>query len=754
MTRWRRLASPPNLEQASLQPTPREQRLSRIITVPHPLLTIPASSRVGLTSISLGLLRCLDRNGINVGFYKPVAQVRSSPRAHAKHDIERSSVLVREILGLSTPTPLSSEEVEQLLAEGAADELEQAIVANYNELSGKHDAIVIEGLVPTDRHPFADRVNQMIADALDAEVILIAEAHGQDPSALTDEIRIAAGGLGSRVQGCILNRVPIEAKSTPSLSAPPSLSAVMARTGTANQHRQFSQHLDAIRKAGIRPLGVVPVVPDFAAMRVLDLAEQIGATPLYRGDWEHRRVRTTRIAAMHVEHALRAFVHGCLIVAPSDRSDILIGASLATLSGVQLAGILLSGFEMPDDAVLSFCDPALKTGLPILHVQENTYDVVRLLHELNDEIPPTDHDRASLVMNTVANHIETEWVVELGKTKHAARLSPAAFRHRLVEQARAAQASIVLPEGTEPRILTAAQVCLDMGIARPILLGQREVVLEAARRASIELSPDIKIVGTLDPPIAYVEKMIELRRHKGLDTPEKARDALTDATTYGTMMMKMGDADGLVSGSVHSTAQTIRPALSLIKTRPGAALVSSVFFMCLADQVLVFGDCAVNPNPNAEQLADIALQSADSARAFGIEPRVAMISYSTGSSGAGSDVEKVREATQIARHQRPELLIDGPLQYDAAVNASVAQTKAPESPVAGRATVLIFPDLNTGNTTYKAVQRSAHVLSIGPMLQGLAAPVNDLSRGATVDDIVYTIALTAVQAAATRAKAD
>ncbi len=713
--------------------------------MPHPLLTIPASSRAGLTSISLGLLQCLDRNGIKVGFFKPVAQVRPGPRAHAEHDVERSSRLVAAITELRPPLPMSSEEVEQLLAEGADDELEQAIVASYSKMSEQHDAIVIEGLVPTDRHPFANRVNKMIADALDAEVVLIADAKDHSLSELTDEIRIAKSGLGGRVHGCILNRVPDGASV-----APPSLSALMARTGSANQHRRFKAYLEAVENAGVRPLGAVPSVSDFIAMRVSDLAQQIGAIALSEGDWKTRRVRTMRIGAMHVEHAMRAFVHGSLVVAPSDRSDILIGASLATLNGVQLAGILLSGFDLPDPDVLAFCRPALETGLPILHVKENTFDVVRLLHELNDEIPPTDHERASLVMETVANHIETAWVVELGHTKHTSRLSPAAFRHRLVEQARAAQASIVLPEGTEPRILTAARVCLDMGIARPILLGEEDEIREAARRASVELPHEIKIISTLQPSDAYVEAIMDIRRHKGLDTRAKARDALSDRTTYGTMMMKMGDADGLVSGAVHSTAHTIRPALQLIKTRPGAALVSSVFFMCLSDQVLVFGDCAVNPNPNAEQLADIALQSADSAVAFGIEARVAMISYSTGSSGAGSDVDKVRRATEIARERRPDLLIDGPLQYDAAVNLDVARTKAPDSLVAGRATVLVFPDLNTGNTTYKAVQRSAHVLSIGPMLQGLAAPVNDLSRGATVDDIVYTVALTAVQVASTR----
>jgi len=719
--------------------------------MPHPLLTVPASHRVGLTSISLGLLRCLDRGGINVGFYKPVAQLRHGPRDRAGLDVERSSALVREISQLHPPAPLSAQEAEALLAKGAADELEQIVVSAYQSLAKNHDAIVIEGLVPTDEYPFATRVNRMIADALDAEVILIAEAQGRDIPSLIGDIRIASLAFGTRVKGCILNRVESRGRSSvPSMSASPRLSAVMARTGSSNQHRQFSDQLEAIEKAGIRALGAVPTVQDFSAMRISDLAEQLGARVIAQGDWEHRRVRSTKICAMRVEHAQRAFVHGSLIVVPSDRADILVGAALATLNGVELAGILLSGVEPPDAEVLRFCGPALSTGLPILHVAESTYDVVKLLHQLNDEIPPTDHERASLVMNTVANHIDTAWVAELGRVQHAARLSPAAFRHRLVEQARATSARIVLPEGTEPRILSAAQVCLDMGLARPILLGSRDEVLAAARRAGVDLPEDIEILSPLTPPESYINKLIELRRGKGVDTPEKALDALSDVTTFGTMMMKMGDADGLVSGAVHSTAHTIRPALQLIKTRPGAALVSSVFFMCLPDQVMVFGDCAVNPNPDAEQLADIAIQSAESALAFGIVPRVAMISYSTGSSGAGSDVEKVRQATELARKRAPDLLIDGPMQYDAAVNLEVAKTKAPDSPVAGRATVLIFPDLNTGNTTYKAVQRSAHVLSIGPMLQGLAAPVNDLSRGATVDDIVYTIALTAIQSAAER----
>jgi phosphate acetyltransferase len=597
--------------------------------------------------------------------------------------------------------------------------------------------------VPTDEHPFAERVNHLLAEALDAKVVLIADGKQSSFEAVLGDVRIAAAEFKGRAIGCILNRIGSQVAN-----APPSLSMVLARTGSADQHLRFKAELEALAAAGIRPLGGVPLVRDFLASRVSDVAREIGATVLSEGNWDKRRIRSIRICAMRVERARRAFSHGSLLVVPTDRADILIGAALATLSGTELAGILLSGSDPVDPEVLEFCQPAFDTGLPLLHVAEGTYEVARLLHEVNDEIPPTDRDRASLVMNTVANHIDSRWIAELAQTKHKARTSPAAFRHRLIERARQAQARIVLPEGTEPRVLAAAHVCIDMGIARPVLIGKREEVLLAARRAGVELPSDIEIRSPLEPPASYIEMMISLRRHKGIDSPAKALDAMSEVTTFGTMMMKMGEADGLVSGAVHSTADTIRPALSLIKTRPGVRLVSSVFFMCLPDQVLVFGDCAVNPNPDADQLADIAIQSAESAEAFGIEPRVAMISYSTGSSGTGSDVDKVREATAVARSLCPGLSIDGPLQYDAAVTQSVAATKAPGSAVAGRATVLVFPDLNTGNTTYKAVQRSANVLSIGPMLQGLAMPVNDLSRGATVDDIVYTIALTAVQAAA------
>lgn len=351
-------------------------------------------------------------------------------------------------------------------------------------------------------------------------------------------------------------------------------------------------------------------------------------------------------------------------------------------------------------------------------------------------------------MDSVARRLDSYWLKQYCDIDREPRMSPPAFRFQLAERARHAKKRIVLPEGEEARTIQAAVICHERSIARCVLVGDPQKIHKVAEKQGVVLPADMEIINpTAELREQYMAPLLDMRRHRGLNELA-ARDYLQDEVVLATMMLALGEVDGLVSGAIHTTANTIRPALQLIKTKPGARLVSSVFFMCLPEQVLVYGDCAINPDPNAEELADIAIQSAESAIAFGIAPRVAMISYSTGSSGTGSGVDKVREATEIARAKRPDLLIDGPLQYDAAVMADVAAAKAPDSLVAGKATVFIFPDLNTGNTTYKAVQRSANVVSIGPMLQGLRKPVNDLSRGALVDDIVYTIALTAIQAEA------
>ncbi len=417
------------------------------------------------------------------------------------------------------------------------------------------------------------------------------------------------------------------------------------------------------------------------------------------------------------------------------------------MSGTRLAAVLHTKGVPPDPSLMALAQPALDSGLPILLSREGTFDTVDKVIRMDTEIPADDETRTRLVTERFGEAFSEQWLASLPAESTRRRLSPAAFRRQLTLLAQQAGKRIVLPEGAEPRTVQAAFSCQRKKIAQCVLLAPRSEVEAVAMQLGLEVPDDIEIIDPAEVADRYVDALVERRRHKGM-SPQMARDSLADTVVLGTMMLYLGEVDGLVSGAVHTTANTVRPALQVLGTSPDASLVSSVFFMGLPDEIVVYGDCAINPDPDAEQLADIAIQSADSAKAFGIEPRVAMISFSTGTSGAGADVQKVARATELVRQRRPDLLVDGPLQYDAATTASVARSKAPDSPVAGRATVFIFPDLNTGNTTYKAVQRSASVISVGPMLQGIAKPVNDLSRGALVEDIEYTIALTAIQAAA------
>jgi phosphate acetyltransferase len=490
----------------------------------------------------------------------------------------------------------------------------------------------------------------------------------------------------------------------------------------------------------------VPWDPALIAPRASDVACQLGGRVLHAGDQTSRRVRRIALLARTVANVTDQFTPGSLLVTPGDRDDIILAVSAAAVQGVQLAGVVFTGGMEPEPRIWALCRPALATGLPVYVVPHSSYDTAMALSKLDLEVPADDPERASRAMDAVAAHLDLDWFRRHCATEREPRISPHAFRYRLVQRATEADRRILLPEGDEPRTIEAAIQCTERGIARCALIASPERVRRVAVRRGLALPDAVEIVDPAAVRERYVDVLFERRRHKGMARP-MAEEQLSDNVVLGTMMVELDEADGLVSGAVHTTANTIRPALQIIKTAPGQRIVSSVFFMLLPGQVLIYGDCAVNPDPTAEELAEIALQSADSARVFGLPARVAMISYSTGQSGTGGDVDKVREATRLARQRRPELAIDGPLQYDAAAIPEVAASKAPESPVAGRATVFVFPDLNTGNTTYKAVQRSAGVVSIGPMLQGLRKPVNDLSRGATVEDIVYTIALTAVQAA-------
>ena len=691
----------------------------------------PTRYGVGLTSVSLGLVRALDSLGLRVKFFKPIAQLHTMDKGP-----ERSTRLAQRIMDHEPPAPISTARVENLLGDNKGDELMEDIVALFDEARDGAEVVVVEGLVPTRNMPYANRLNSDMARTLNADIILVSEQGEDSLEDVADKLEIAADSFGGiknpNMVGYILNKLEKD----------------VADKLTADGQIQC---LPEFARKNFLPLGYISQDPALSSPRTLDIANHLSAEILHEGELATRRVNSYTLSARTPTNMIHHLKPGNLIICPGDRDDIVLATAMAALNGVPLSGLLLTSGIGISEAVSELCSKAIATGLPVLLTQDDSYTTATLLDRMSHELPLDDSERLEKVMNTIAENLNTSWFKQHCASLVERRLSPPAFRYSLVRRAQEARKRIVLPEGDEPRTIQAAVICQERGIAECILLGKRDVIEQVAKDNGFTLPEGLIIMDPESTRSRYVEPMVELRKHKGLNAP-MAEAQLEDTVVQGTMMLAMDEVDGLVSGAVHTTANTIRPAFQLVKPRRDAGgLVSSVFFMLLPDQVLVYGDCAVNPNPNAEQLANIAIQSADSAVAFGIEPRIAMISYSTGSSGMGEDVERVREATQLVREKRPDLIVDGPLQYDAASVESVARSKAPDSNVAGRATVFVFPDLNTGNTTYKAVQRSANVISVGPMLQGLNKPVNDLSRGALVDDIVYTIALTAIQAAAEKA---
>ena len=697
------------------------------------LLVAPAAEDVGLARTCLGLLRALDRIGVRVDYVKPVAQ----PRADGTPD--RSVARVAAVTTLRPPEPLSTAELERQLGEGERDVVREKIVAAWAPIYNSSDVVVVEGLKAGPSRLYAPAVNQDLARALDADVLLVGtwSAEPDGVEGLAEQFAVEAGGYAAgdtaRVVGCVVHGLPA-ARPSPVLKAPPAA----ARPETAALRTALGRHQ-------LQLIAAVPHRPELTWPRVADVVRELNPEILHEGDLS-RRIKDVVVFAQGVPGGIRVLDDGRLIVVPGDRHEVVMAACLAAMNGIRLAALLLSGGIRPDPWVWELAGPAA-AGLPVLVVESDSYQTATRVRDWDPGLPADDRDRIESVTNTIADALDASWLQSLPGPARPRRLTPAAFLYQLVEKARTADALIVLPEGTEPRTLRAAVACADRGVARCLLLGAPDEVAAQARHLGLRLPHDVNILDPRTVAERYVAPLAELRRHKGW-TEEVAREHLADPVTVGTMMVKLGEVDGLVSGAVHTTANTVRPALQILGTKPGTRLVSSVFFMCLPDGVVIYGDCAINPQPDAEALAAIAISSAASARAFGIEPRVAMISFSTGTSGAGTDVDKVADATRIVREREPGLAVDGPLQYDAAAIASVGQAKRPGSPVAGRASVFIFPDLDTGNTTYKAVQRSAQVVSIGPMLQGLAKPVNDLSRGALVEDIIYTIALTAIQARA------
>ncbi|MYW67685.1 phosphate acetyltransferase [Streptomyces sp. SID8379] len=679
----------------------------------------------GRQVVELGVMELLTRQVDRVGVFRPL--VHDGP--------DRLFDLLRARYRLSQDPAsvygLDYHEASTVQAEQGTDELVSLLVDRFHAVARDYDVVLVLGTDFADTQlPDELALNARLANEFGASVLPVVGGKKQTEESVRAEVRNAYrayDGLGCDVLAMVVNRV---------------------RPSDRDEiHERLSNRLPV-------PCYVLPDDGALSAPTVAQITHALGGTVLLGDDSGLARDALDFVfGGAMLPNFLNALTPGCMVVTPGDRADLVVGSLAAHSAGTPpIAGVLLTLNERPGEAILTLAD-RLAPGTPVVAVSGGSFPTAAELFALEGKLNAATPRKAETALGLFERYVDTAGLLRTIQAPSSDRVTPMMFEHKLLEQARSDKRRVVLPEGTEERVLRAADVLLRRGVCDLTLLGP----VEQIRKKAADLGVDLADSELIDPATSelrdrFAAAYAQMRAHKGV-TVELAHDVVADVNYFGTLMVQEGLADGMVSGSVHSTAATIRPAFEIIKTKPDAAIVSSVFFMCLADKVLVYGDCAVNPDPNAQQLADIAVQSAGTASQFGVEPRIAMLSYSTGTSGSGADVDKVREATDLVREHRSDLKIEGPIQYDAAVEPSVAATKLPGSEVAGQASVLIFPDLNTGNNTYKAVQRSAGAIAVGPVLQGLRKPVNDLSRGALVQDIVNTVAITAIQAQSPTEKA-
>ena len=682
----------------------------------------------GISLVALGVMEFLVRNLVRVAVFRPIV--------NTKHEAEGMDEIVHLIsthYNLDIPYrkmyAYTFEEARTLVADKQYDKLLEGILDSYKDLENEYDFVLCLGTdFESDSSAFEFELNVEIANNLGCPVLMIANAHKGSIDGVVRSCRFAIESFeekGSKILSIIVNRTP------------------------ANLQREMLQALQERLQQKIGLIYSIPFEEMLDRPTMAEIAKALDAKVIYGREQLSRPVSRFVIAAMELKNLLPRLANDNLIITSIDRIDIILGmlAAYSPSNMPNIGGIVLTGYLEPDEMLRNLLK-GMDDLVPIIKVEDDTFTTAMKIKEIHNCITPDSVLKIASGLGLFESNVSTSELRKKIVGYSMLFTTPKMFEFGLVNRARAHKQTIVLPEGDDERILRAAEILIHRDAVEIVLLGKVQAVKSKILSLGLALD-DARIIDPLESDLFndYADTYFQLRKHKGI-TPDNARDVMSAVNYFGTMMVYKGQADGMVSGAVHSTLNTVRPSLEFVKTKPGSTIMSSVFFMCLEDRVLAYGDCAVNPRPNAEQLAEIAIESSKTAELFGIKPYVAMLSYSSGTSGIGEEVEKVKKATEIAHQLAPELLLEGPIQYDAAVDPVVAATKMPESKVAGKATVFIFPDLNTGNNTYKAVQRSAGAVAIGPIMQGLNKPVNDLSRGCVVTDIVNTIAITAIQAQA------
>lgn len=685
-----------------------------------------SESHSGKSLVSLGLMQVLLGKTAKVGYFRPI--VDKTPKGEIDPHIQAVISYFEMDLDPADAYAFTRNQVIQMKNENRDEEIINHIIHAYKALEKRFDFVLVEGTDFSGEGAIMEwDINVIIAKNLGIPALIITPGEEKDAEEIIDSLYMAYDSFtdhGVKVLLAIANKVP----------------EALHDSVIKSMRKRFPS--DVLTAA-------IPWNSILGSPAVKQLVEELEAEVVFGGNYLNNQVGGFSVGAMQLRNYLTHLRENSLVITPGDRADIILGALQANISSnyPKISGIVLTGGLLPEKPIIQLIE-GLSDVVPILSVPDGTFSAANRIGAIKPKLYADSTEKITTSIEAFESHVPTQALTEQLITFRAEGITPRMFQYELLERARSVKKHIVLPEGTDERILAAAKKLIALQAVELTLLGDDDAIRNVIASADIGLDPDkIKIVDPKASPLfeSYAETLYELRKHKNVNLA-MARDLMEDVSYFGTMMVYMGHADGMVSGAVHTTQHTILPALQFIKTKPGVSVVSSVFFMCLPNRVTIFGDCAINPNPTAEQLAEIAISSAETSSAFGIEPKVAMLSYSSGTSGVGADVDQVRRATEIVRKERPTLKVEGPIQYDAAVDQKVGKSKLPGSEVAGQASVFIFPDLNTGNNTYKAVQRETGALAIGPMLQGLKKPVNDLSRGCTVNDIVNTVLITAIQA--------